>query len=181
VRNRYGRNTLGQSCLMARRLVEQGVPYIKINSRGWDTHKQHFELMRRKLPELDRGVATLLADLSERGLLDSTIVWCTGEFGRTPKVQWQPPWNGGRGHFGRCFSSLLAGGGFQGGAVLGASDKRGEDVADRPVHPRELHRAVFKQLGIDPDGPMPNPRGLDVRVTESGEGDAKKRPLQELL
>jgi hypothetical protein len=166
VRARYGRNTFGQSCLMARRLVEEGVPYVKVHSRGWDTHKQHFEVMRRKLPELDRGVATLLADLSERGLLETTIVWCSGEFGRTPKVQWQAPWNGGRGHHGRCFSALVAGGGFQGGQVVGASDARGEGVANRPVHPRELHGAIFTQLGIDPDGPLPNSRGLDVNVTE---------------
>jgi hypothetical protein len=175
-RDRYGRNTLGQSCLVARRLVEKGVPYVKINSRGWDTHKQHFETMRRKLPELDRGVATLLADLQDRGLLDSTIVWCCGEFGRTPKVQWEAPWNGGRGHFGRCFSALVAGGGFRGGQVLGSTDETGSEVAERPVHPRELHGAIFTQLGIDPDGPLPNPRALDVRVTEPTAGTAGRLP-----
>ena len=100
LRERYGRNTFGQSCLMARRLVEHGVPYVTINYKGWDTHKQHFQIMRRKLPELDKGLATLLQDLSDRGLLDSTIVWWSGEFGRTPKVQWEAPWNGGRNHFG---------------------------------------------------------------------------------
>src|SRR5665811_767627 len=84
-RERYGRNTFGQSCLLARRLVERGVPYITINYKGWDTHKQHFQIMRRKLPEFDRGLATLLADLSDRGLLDQTVVWAGGEFGRTPR------------------------------------------------------------------------------------------------
>ncbi len=175
-RDRYGRNTLGQSCLMARRLVEQGVPYVKINSRGWDTHKQHFQSMRRKLPELDRGVATLLADLDDRGLLDSTIVWCCGEFGRSPKVQWEAPWNGGRGHYGRCFSALVAGGGFRGGQVLGATDEKGEQVAERPVHPRELHGAIFSQMGIDPDGALPNPRALDVRVAEPTASGARRLP-----
>jgi hypothetical protein len=121
VRERYGRNTLGQSCLVARRLVERGVPYVTIDAKGWDTHKQHFQLMRQKLPQLDKGLAALLQDLSDRGLLDSTIVWCCGEFGRTPRVQWEAPWNGGRGHWGAVFSALVAGGGFKGGRVVGAS------------------------------------------------------------
>jgi len=125
VRERYGRNKFGQSCLVARKLVEKGIPYITINYQGWDTHKDHFQTMRRKLPELDKGLATLLQDLYERGLLDSTIVWCCGEFGRTPKVQWEAPWNGGRGHWGQAFSALVAGGGFKGGQVVGATDAKG--------------------------------------------------------
>ena len=84
----YGRSKFGQSCLVARRLVEKGVPYITINYPGWDTHKDNFQTMRRKLPEFDKGLSTLLQDLADRGLLDQTIVWCGGEFGRTPKVQW---------------------------------------------------------------------------------------------
>jgi hypothetical protein len=170
IRERYGRNTFGQACLMARRLVEDGVPYITINYKGWDTHKQHFEIMRRKLPEMDRGMATLLQDLADRALLDSTIVWWGGEFGRTPKVQWAPPWNGGRGHYGKCFSAVLAGGGFKGGCVLGASDAKGEEVAERPVYPCDLIGSMYELLGIDPDGPLPNPRRLDVRVLPSAEG-----------
>ena len=165
LRERYGRNTFGQSCLMARRLVEQGVPYITINYTGWDTHKQHFQIMRRQLPELDRGMATLLQDLSDRGLLDSTIVWWSGEFGRSPKVRWEPPWNGGRGHHGQTFSAVVAGGGFEGGQVIGASDARGEDVADRPVYPWDLVGSLYELLGIDPDGPLPHPQGQQLRVT----------------
>lgn len=165
LRERYGRNTFGQSCLMARRLVEQGVRFVTINYKGWDTHKQHFQAMRRQLPELDRGMATLLQDLSDRGLLDSTIVWWSGEFGRTPKVQWEPPWNGGRGHYGRVFSSVLAGGGFQGGHVVGASDEKGVDVRDRPVYPWDLIGSMYQQLGIDPMGPLPNSQGLNVNTT----------------
>ncbi|HOV75942.1 MAG TPA: DUF1501 domain-containing protein [Candidatus Hydrogenedentes bacterium] len=167
VREQYGRSTFGQSCLMARRLVERGVPYVTINYRGWDTHKQHFEIMRRKLPEMDQGMSALLQDLSDRGLLDSTIVWWGGEFGRTPKVQWEAPWNGGRGHFGHCFSTVVAGGGFKGGQVVGASDATGEEVADRPVHPEDLLASMYELLGIDPEGAMPNPRGLDVKVMPS--------------
>lgn len=167
LRERYGRNTFGQSCLMARRLVEQGVPYITINYKGWDTHKQHFQTMRRKLPELDKGMATLLQDLSERGLLESTIVWWGGEFGRTPKVQWEPPWNGGRGHYGKVFSAVLAGGGFKGGCVVGASDAKGEEVKDRPVYPCDVIGSMYQLLGIDPKATLPHPQGLAIRATPS--------------
>jgi uncharacterized protein (DUF1501 family) len=164
LRDRYGRNTFGQSCLMARKLVERGVPYVTINYKGWDTHKQHFQIMRRKLPEFDRGLATLLEDLSARGLLDQTVVWAGGEFGRTPKVLWEAPWNGGRGHWGKAFSSLVAGGGFKGGQVLGASDPRGEEVTDHPVHPSQLIGKIYQQLGIAPDAKLPHPEGLDIRA-----------------
>lgn len=169
LRGRYGRNTFGQSCLMARRLVGAGVPYVTINYGGWDTHKQHFEAMRRKLPQLDAALATLLQDLDEHGLLDSTIVWCCGEFGRTPKVAWEAPWNGGRHHFGRVFSAVLAGGGFKGGQVVGATDATGEHVAERPVYPQDLLGSVCERMGIDPEGTLPNSRGMDLTVMASGD------------
>jgi hypothetical protein len=182
VRDRYGHNTFGQSCLMARRLVETGVPYVTINYKGWDTHKQHFQIMRRKLPEMDQGMATLLQDLFDRGLLESTIVWWSGEFGRTPRIQWDPPWNGGRGHYGKCFSAVLAGGGFQGGQVVGASDAKGEEVAERPVYPRDLIGSIYELLGIDPEGPLPNPRGLDVRILPApDEGPQAGGRLKEIM
>jgi hypothetical protein len=177
----YGRTSFGQSCLLARRLVERGVPYVTINYGGWDTHKQHFQEMRRKLPELDKGVATLLQDLSDRKLLDSTIVICRGEFGRTPKIQWEEPWNGGRSHFGRCFSVLVAGGGFQGGHVVGASDAHGENPAERPVYPQDLDGSIYELLGIDPNGPLPNPLGLDVKVLALGEQGPGKGLLKEIM
>jgi hypothetical protein len=169
LRDEYGRNTFGQSCLVARRLVERGMPYITINYGGWDTHKEHFKAMRRQLPQLDAGMATLLRDLADRGLLDSTIVWWGGEFGRTPKVDWGAPWNGGRGHFGRCFSSVVAGGGFRGGEIVGASDPRGENVADRPVYPCDLLGSIYGLLGIDPDGTLPHPQGQPVPITPPAE------------
>jgi hypothetical protein len=169
LRERYGRNTFGQSCLMARRLVEQGVRFVTINYKGWDTHKQHFQIMRRKLPEMDRGLATLLQDLSDRGLLDSTIVWWSGEFGRTPRVQWEPPWNGGRNHFGRVFSTVVAGGGFRGGCVVGASDEKGEFVQDRPVYPCDLIGSMYQLLGIDPAATLPHPQGKLVRATPAAQ------------
>ncbi len=149
LRERYGRSKFGQSCLMARRLVEKGVPYVTINYNGWDTHKDNFATLRRKLPELDKGLATLLQDLSERGLLDGTIVWCGGEFGRTPKADFSAPWNGGRGHWGKAFSTLVAGGGFRGGQVVGATDARGEEVKARPVSPNDVIASMYALLGID--------------------------------
>jgi hypothetical protein len=165
LRDRYGRSTFGQSCLVARRLVERGVRFVTINYKGWDTHKLHFQAMRRQLPELDRGFGTLLADLAERGLLDSTIVWWSGEFGRTPKVQWEAPWNGGRGHYGSVFSAVVAGGGFQGGRVVGASDAHGAEVQDRPVSPADLIGSMVELLGIDPQGTLPHPQGQRVPIT----------------
>ena len=173
LRDRYGRNKFGQSCLMARRLVERGVPYVTINYQGWDTHKQNFQIMRRKLPEMDKAVATLLQDLSDRKLLDSTIVWWSGEFGRTPKVQWEAPWNGGRGHWGQCFSAVLAGGGFKGGHVVGSSDAKGEQVKDRPVYPCDLIASMYELLGITLDAKLPHPQGLPVRVTPTADEGVK--------
>jgi hypothetical protein len=167
LRNKYGRSSFGQSCLLARRLVERGVPYVAINFGGWDTHKQNFPAMRRLLPQLDKGMSALLQDLSDHGLLDSTIVWWGGEFGRTPKVMWEAPWNGGRSHWGQCFSMALAGGGFQGGHVIGASDKNGEQVADRPVYPNDIVRSILVQLGIDPDTQLTTPTGTKVAAAPS--------------
>ena len=164
MRERYGRNTCGQSCLVARRLVERGVPYVTVNVKGWDTHKQHFQAMRRKLPELDQAVSALLEDLARLGLLGSTIVWVGGEFSRTPKVQAEAPWNGGRNHYGKAFSALLAGGGLRGGQVVGATDARGEEVIERPAHPADLLETIYAQLGIDPSARLPHPEGRDARV-----------------
>jgi hypothetical protein len=181
LRERYGRSKFGQCCLAARRLVEQGVPYVTINYAGWDTHKRHFEAMRTKLPEFDRGLATLLQDLAERGLLDTTVVWCSGEFGRTPRVMWEEPWNGGRGHYGRCFSAVVAGGGFAGGRVVGASDATGANVAERPVYPCDLLGSICELLGIDPEGPLPNPAGLDLKVMPSPDNGPGRGRLTEIM
>jgi len=174
LRDRYGRHTFGQDCLVARRLVEAGVPYITINyPGGWDTHANHFQTMRRQCPQLDQGLAMLLQDLSDRGLLASTVVWCCGEFGRTPKIDWQPPWNGGRGHYGNVFSVLVAGGGFKGGHVVGASDEKGEEVKERPVYPIDLLGSIYELAGIDTDTRLPHPLGLEARVLAPGENGAK--------
>ncbi len=173
LRDRYGRHTFGQECLVARRLVETGVPYVVINyPGGWDTHKNHFSTMRRQCPELDQGLAMLLEDLSDRGLLESTLVWCCGEFGRGPKVDWQPPWNGGRNHYGSVFSVLVAGGGFQGGQLVGASDEKGAEVKDRPVYPVNLLGSIYQLAGIDANAKLPHPLGLEARVLPTASEDA---------
>jgi len=182
MRERYGRNTFGQSCLAARRLVERGVPYVTINFQGWDTHKQHFQTMRQRLPWLDKGMSTLLQDLSERGLLDSTIIWWGGEFGRTPRVQWEPPWNGGRGHWGTAFSTVLAGGGFKGGHVIGSTDARGEEVRERPVYPEDVIASIYDKLGLDQSAPLPNPDGLDIHLAPTAaEGGRPVTRLTEIM
>jgi uncharacterized protein (DUF1501 family) len=175
LRSRYGHPPwsetaylrFGQCCLAARRLVEQGVPYITINHGGWDTHTDNFRAMQQRLPELDQGLATLLEDLAQRGLLETTVVWWCGEFGRTPKIDWQAPWNGGRNHYGKVFSAVVAGGGFKGGQVVGSSDARGEEVKNRPVYPCDLLGSIYELLGINPDGPLPNPLGMALTVTPS--------------
>ena len=167
VRQRYGKSRLGQSCLVARRLVEAGVPFVNVRMTGWDTHKKHFQKMNSMLPNLDKALSALLEDLDRRGLLESTIVLCGGEFGRTPKVQWEAPWNGGRGHYGRTFSYLVAGGGFHGGKVVGKTDKTGENVAERPVRPCDLIGTVYLLMGIDPYGTLPHVSEGDLPILPS--------------
>jgi hypothetical protein len=183
LRDRFGRHTFGQECLVARRLVEAGVPYVVINyPGGWDTHGNHFPTMRRQCPQLDQGLAALLADLHDHGLLESTIVWCTGEFGRGPKVDWQPPWNGGRSHYGNVFSVLVAGGGFKGGRIVGSSDDKGEEVKDRPVYPVDLLGSIYQLGGIDMNARLPHPLGIEAHVLPSAaEGGKSAGLLTEIM
>jgi uncharacterized protein (DUF1501 family) len=158
------------------------VPFVTINYKDWDTHKLHFQIMNRKLPEMDKGMAALLQDLTDRDLLERTIVWWSGEFGRTPKVQWEEPWLGGRGHHGEVFSAVVAGGGFKGGHVVGASDAKGERVKERPVSPADLLGSMYELLGIDPHGKLPHPQGLAIRVTPSAADDVKSgERLREIM
>ncbi len=172
VRDAYNRNSfLGMSCLQARKLVEAGVPFVTINSPKWDTHKKHFEEMQRMLPDLDRALSTLLKDLDERGLLETTIVWVGGEFGRGPKIQWEAPWNGGRSHYGKAFSHLVAGGGFKGGQVVGKTDARGENVIERKIYPWDLTASIYELMGIDPFGTLPHPEGKLAYVSPLAAGE----------
>ena len=163
-RERYGRTVIGQQLLAARRLVEYGVPYISINYSGWDSHKRHFESMKRPTAEMDQAVSALLTDLKAKDLLDTTLVWMCGEFGRVPKVDRQPPWNGGRNHFPICYSAMVAGGGFKGGCVVGESDDTTDHVKSRPVTPVEFLGSICELAGIDPEGRLPNPKGIELDV-----------------
>lgn len=167
VKSRYGKTRLGQSCLVARKLVEAGVPFVNVRMTGWDTHKKHFQKMGSMLTTLDKALSALISDLDARGLLDSTIILCGGEFGRTPKVEWEAPWNGGRAHFGRTFSYLVAGGGFQGGKVVGKTNKTGEKVEERPVAPCDLIGSVYLLMGIDPYGTLPHVSEGDLPILPS--------------
>ena len=177
VRQRYGKSRLGQSCLVARRLVEAGVPFVNVRMTGWDTHKKHFQKMNTMLPDLDKALSALIADLDARGLLDSTIVLCGGEFGRTPAVLWEAPWNGGRAHFGKVFSYLVAGGGFHGGKVVGKSNKTGETVSERPVRPCDLIGTVYMLMGIDPYGTLPHISEGNLPILPSLLDDSKEGGL----
>ena len=183
LRDRYGRHTFGQECLAARRMVEAGVPYITISfPGGWDTHSNHFPTMKRQCPMLDQGLAALLEDLHQKKLLDSTLVWCTGEFGRTPKIYWEPPWNGGRHHYGHVFTLLVAGGGFKGGRVVGESDETGAYVKTRPVYPADLLGTFYLLAGIDASAKLPHPLGFDARVLDAErEGMRSAGMLDEIM
>ena len=178
MRKRYGLNRFGQSCLCARRLVEAGVPYITINASGWDTHKKHFETLNRIAPDMDQAVAALICDLAEKNLLDRTVVWWTGEFGRTPKIAWEDPWQGGRNHYCTCFSAMVAGGGFAGGKVVGESDETASHVVKRPVSPVDLLGSIYERCGIDPSQPFPdNPINLKTPILPGADPKTRLREI----
>lgn len=163
-RDSYGRNEFGQSALLARRLVENGVRFVTINYGGWDHHDEIFKGLDRKLPEFDQGFSALVNDLDQRGLLDDTLVLTMGEFGRTPKVNDKA----GRDHWGRAGSMLWAGAGVARGRVIGATDKNGAFVTDRPVSPADVAWTVYDALGIDPAKELLTPEGRPVSILAEG-------------
>jgi hypothetical protein len=177
LRDSYGRTTVGQACLLARRLVEAGVAFVTVNDRGpgplgWDTHVQNFKTIKETLaPPIDQAITGLVADLADRGLLASTLVVVLGEFGRTPKVN---P-NAGRDHHPRANCVLLAGGGLPGGVVIGRTDDHADAPVDRPVTPSDLAATIYKALGIDPNQRLLTPDNMPVRLVDKGE------PIRELF
>jgi len=165
LRDDYGRHTLGQSCLMARRLVEAGVRCVTIDHSNWDTHSDNFGSLKRELlPYLDSALSTLLTDLSGRGMLDSTLVVVTGEFGRTPRINK----DAGRDHWGPGFSVAVAGGGLKGGIAVGSTDARAEKPADKPYGPEDLCATMYTLMGIDPNHEFYTPEGRPVKVANDG-------------
>jgi len=163
-RDEYGRSEFGQSALLARRLVENNVRFVTINYGGWDHHGEIFKGLDKKLPEFDQGYSALILDLDQRGLLDDTLVLTMGEFGRTPKVNDKA----GRDHWGRAGSMLWAGAGVARGRVIGATDKNGAFVTDRPVRPADVAWTIYNALGIDPSKELLTPEGRPVSILAEG-------------
>src|SRR5437016_2508279 len=159
VREMYGISTYGQGCLLARRLVEAGARFVTVSKGGWDTHANNFKLLGgRLLPELDKAYAALLTDLSQRGMLDKTLVLLMGEFGRTPKVNPR----GGRDHWSRCRFVAFAGGGMKGGQVIGRSDEQGAMPVERPVSVEDVATTIYTALGIETNKQYITPTGRPI-------------------
>jgi len=177
VRDAYGRNRFGQGCLLARRLVERGVPFVEVTHGGdggigWDTHGNNFDTVKQLSETLDPAWATLMAELKSRGLLDSTVIVWMGEFGRTPQINN----NGGRDHFPGAWSTVLAGGGMQTGQVIGRTSDDGMTVKDRPVSVPDLLATVFTGLGVDPTLHNLSNVGRPIRLV-----DPAAKPIEEIV
>jgi hypothetical protein len=179
LRDAYGRNLFGQGCLLARRLVERGVPFIEVTlgglnnqAIGWDTHVDNFENVKRLSQVLDPAFGTLMSDLKTKGLLDSTLIVWMGEFGRTPKI------NGtkGRDHFANAWSTVVAGGGIKGGQVIGKTSEDGMEVKDRPVSVNDLFATICLALGVDYNKKNMSNVGRPIKIV-----DKNPQPIKELL
>ncbi len=172
VRDAYGRHSLGQSCLMARRLIEAGARFVTVEHGNWDTHQQNFvSLKDNLLPQFDRAIAALVQDLDDRGLLDSTLVIPTGEFGRTPTINK----DAGRDHWPNAMTIPMAGGGVQTGIVYGASDPRAQAPASEPLGPEDLAATIYHLMGVDYSKSYYGPLGRPLPILDKG------RPIHEIL
>jgi len=176
VRDRYGRNSFGQRCLLARRLVEAGVPFVTVYDGGWDHHSDLFGALKKRLPSWDNSVAALVNDLDERGKLDSTMVIALGEFGRTPKISTlSGEAKAGRDHWANAMSVLFAGGGTPGGQVIGATDRNGFAAMERVLAPENFVSTVYAKLGIDPAKILFNSQGRPNQLV------SEPHPIKELM
>ena len=172
LRDAYGRNLFGQGCLLARRLVEQGVPFVEVGLGGWDTHQNNFDAVKRLCGILDPAWSTLMRDLADRGLLDTTLVVWMGEFGRTPRINPSK----GRDHWAASWSTVLAGGGIKGGQAVGQTSPDGMEVKDRPVGVPDFLATVGSALGVDIKKQNNSNVGRPIRFVDPG-----ARPLKEVL
>lgn len=164
LRTAYGEGDFAAGCMMARRLVERGVTFVEVWSRGWDTHFDNFARTRDLCGQVDQPTAQLIADLKQRGMLDRTLVIWMGEFGRTPRINPRA----GRDHYPKAFSVALAGGGVRGGQVIGRVDESGTEVADRPVLVTDLFRSIYHGLGIDPEVERVASNGRPIKIVDGG-------------
>jgi uncharacterized protein (DUF1501 family) len=175
VKTAYGSSKFGEGCLLARRLVEVGVSFVEVTLGGWDTHQDNFDRVKSLSRQVDPAMSTLIKDLKERGLLDSTLVVWMGEFGRTPKINSRGA-KPGRDHYPRAWTSVLAGGGIKGGQVIGKTDKEGAVVTERPISAQDFLSTVCKTLGINYNKQNPAPGGRPIRIVDKG-----AKPITELL
>jgi len=175
VKAAYGNSRFGESCLLARRLIEVGVSFVEVTLGGWDTHQDNFARVKNLSGQVDPALSALVKDLKERGLLDNTLVVWMGEFGRTPKINARGA-KPGRDHYPRAWSSVLAGGGIKGGQVIGKTDKEGAVVADRPISAQDFLSTVCKVLKINFNKQNSAPGGRPIRIVEKG-----AKPIEELL
>ena len=173
LRDAYGRNLFGQGCLLARRLVERGVPFVEVSLNGWDTHAQNFEQVKRLSGTLDPAWATLMDDLKDKGLLESTLIVWMGEFGRTPKIAKERT---GRDHWAVSWSTVLAGGGLKGGQVVGKTSADGMAVEERKVEVPDLLGTVCLALGLDPRKQNNSNVGRPIRLVEP-----TAKPIKEVV
>ena len=164
----FGEDAFGLSCLLATRLIESGVKFVTLSLGGWDTHRDNFTNLReRRLPPLDTGLSALLCGLEQKGLLDSTAVYVTGEFGRTPKINTRTD-EGGRDHYPRCMFMLLAGGGIKGGQVIGESDDKATGPKNDGYSPDDVSASFYHALGIDHQKEYHTTTGRPVMVVRNG-------------
>ena len=171
VRESYGRNGFGQRALLARRLVEAGVPFVTLNEGGWDHHTDIFPAFDKRMPGFENTIASLIEDLEERGLLETTLVVALGEFGRTPQINKR----GGRDHWSNAMSVLMAGCGTPGGQVVGATDRNGYAAMERVLSPENFASTVYRKLGIDPGKIYHTPQGRPVTLVSDD------TPISELM
>jgi uncharacterized protein (DUF1501 family) len=165
IRERYGNTGFGRGCLLARRLVEAGVPFVEVDLGGWDNHDGIFPtLADRKLPELDKAMSALVSDLADRGMLDDTVIMWMGEFGRTPNING----NAGRDHWARSWSVVVGGGGFRRGVVVGETSPDGREVASEPYASQDLMASVLKSLGIPLETTFTSKNGRPMKIANSG-------------